>query len=127
MMPASRNRNCGFTLLEVMVALAIIGIALVVILGLAQRSILVNQRLQQMTHATLLAKQRMAEIETGLFGTDSRSTGTFNEPNQNFNWRAVYSPTAIDGIEQIDLSVLWGDEKENEFVTLTSFVRRGQR
>ncbi len=114
--------NCGFTLLEVMIALAIVGIALVVMLGLAQRSILVNKQLQQITRATLLAKQKMAEIENNVGDEDTRNEGTFANPNQNYHWRSEYTPTPIRGIAQVDLSVIWGREKNNEFVTLTSFV-----
>ena len=115
--------NNGFTLLEVMIALSIVGISLVVILGLAQRSILVNSRLQQMTRATLLAKQKMAEIENGISSGLDQNKGEFSEPNQNFSWRRVTTPTPIIGIAQIDLSVIWGDEKDNELVTLTSFIK----
>lgn len=117
----------GFTLLEVMIALAIVGIALVVMLGLAQRSILVNSHLQQITRATLLAKQKMTEIENGIGTGNDLNQGTFADPNQGYNWRSVYTSTPIEGIEQIDLSVIWGNEKKNEFVTLTSFVREAQR
>lgn len=126
-MRAKRSqKNNGFTLLEVMIALSIVGIAMVVMLGLAQRSILVNSRLQQMTRATLLAKQKMAEIENGIsFGLD-QNKGDFTEPNQAFSWRKVTTPTPITGIAQIDLSVLWGDERDNELVTLTSFIKEGQ-
>lgn len=113
----------GFTLLEIMVALAIVGIALVVMLGLAQRSILVNNRLQQMTRATLLAKQKMAEIENGINVGIDQNQGIFPDPNQAYSWRSTYSPTPITGISQVDLSVIWGDEKKNELVTLTSFVK----
>lgn len=126
-MKSGRTADSGFTLLEMMVALAVVGIALVVLLGLAQRSILVNQRLQQMTRATLLAKQQLAEIELGTAVGLDQNQGVFAEPNQDYHWRAVYTATPIAGIEQIDLSVIWGDEKDNELVTLSSFLRAGQR
>ncbi|WP_020675245.1 type IV pilus modification PilV family protein [Geopsychrobacter electrodiphilus] len=116
-------KNQGFTLLEVMIALAIVGIALVVMLGLAQRSVLVNSRLQQMTRATLLAKQKMAEIEHGLNLGSDQTKGIFAEPNQGFSWRRINTPTPIIGIVQVDLSVLWGKEEENDQVTLTSFIK----
>jgi general secretion pathway protein I len=120
---ARRQKDSGFTLLEVMVALAIVGIALVVMLGLVQRSILVNSRLQQMTRATLLAKQKMSEVETGVHLLDEQQQGEFAEPNQNYSWRADYTPTPLTGIEQVDISVIWGREENNELVTLTSFVK----
>lgn len=121
------QRNCqnsrGFTLLEVMIALAIVSIALVVMLGSTQRNILVNSRLQQMTRATLLAKQKMAEIENNIQTGLDQNQGEFPPPNQAFLWRSTYTSTPINGIEQIDLSVIWGEETDNELVTLTSFLR----
>jgi general secretion pathway protein I len=117
-----RSQNKGFTLLEVMVALTIVSITLIAVLGLTQRNILINEKLQQMTRATFLAKQKMAEIENSVQQSMDQNQGVFIEPNQDFRWRAVYTPTQISGIEQIDLSVLWGEEKKNELVTLTSFM-----
>mgnify|MGYP001405844763 CR=1 FL=1 len=121
------NNKGGFTLLEVMIALAIVSIALVAMLGLTQRNILVNDRLQQMTRATFLAKQKMAEIEHGVQQGLEVNKGDFPPPNQNFSWSILYSSTPIQGIKQIDLSVIWGDEKENELITLTSFLQDGPR
>lgn len=120
-------QNSGFTLLEVMVALAIVSIALVAMLGLTQRNIQANDRLHQMTRATLLAKQKMAEIETNTQLSSSRGQGVFPAPNQDFRWRTLYTPTPITGIAQIDLSVIWGEEQENELVTLTSFMQEALR
>ncbi len=105
------SQNQGFTLLEVMVALTIVSIALIAVLGLTQRNILINEKLQQMTRATFLAKQKMAEIENSINQGLDQHQGVFQEPNQDFRWRVVYTPTPISGIEQIDLSVLWGEEK----------------
>lgn len=116
------NRQRGFTLLEVMIALAIIAVALVVMLGLAQRSVLTNDRLQQMTRATLLAKQRMAEIEHRIGQDSSADRGEFEAPNQEYRWQKIVTPTPISGIVQVDLNVFWGEAKNNEFVTLTSFL-----
>lgn len=122
-----RNHNKGFTLLEVMVALTIVSITLIAVLGLTQRNILINEKLQQMTRATFLAKQKMAEIENSIQQSLDQNQGVFEEPNQDFRWRAIYTPTQISGIEQIDLSVLWGEEKKNELVTLTSFMLEATR
>jgi len=54
-----RNKTKGFTLVEVVLAIAIVGIAL---LGLAQLftySVLINSRSERMTNATFLAQQRI--------------------------------------------------------------------
>jgi general secretion pathway protein I len=120
----SPQSGCGgFTLLEVMVALAIVGIVMVAMLGLIQRNILLNEHVQQMTRATLLAKQRMAEIEGGMSADVTQLQGVFAEPDDEFRWQLTYTPTPIIGVQQVDLDVLWGDEAKNEMVTLTSFVK----
>ncbi len=118
-----KRRESGFTLLEVMVALAIVGIAMVAMLGLVQRNILAGEKLQQMTLATLLAKQKMAEIEHRIDGALAHTEGVFPAPNQDFYWQSRFTPTPIAGVEQIDLSVIWGDENKQELVTLTSFIQ----
>ena len=120
---SSVKNSAGFTLLEVMVALTIVSIVLVAMLGLSQRQILINSHLQQMTRATLLAKQKMAEIETGQITGLSQTQGAFAPPNQEFSWEVSYTPTPIPGVSQVDLSVVWGDKQENELVTLSSFLQ----
>lgn len=117
------SESGGFTLLEVMVALAIVGIVLVAMLGLVERNILLNDHLQQMTRATLLAKQRMAEIEGGINLDATQLQGVFDAPDEEFRWQIAYTPTPIIGVQQVDLDVIWGDEAKNEMVTLTSFVK----
>lgn len=120
-----KNRSSGFTLLEVMIALSIIAIALVALMGLAQRSITVNDQVQQITRATLLAQSKMAEIEAGV-ETDAATTGqVFPEPDQDYRWSTNYSPTPVNGVQQVDLTVAWGQENRNEAVRLISFVFRG--
>jgi len=55
----NKKKTKGFTLIEVVLAIAIVGIAL---LGLAQLftySVLINSRSEKMTNATFLAQQRI--------------------------------------------------------------------
>jgi len=118
-----KTNEYGFTLLEVMVALTIVGIAVVSMIGVMQRNILANDNLHQMTRATFLAKQKMAEIENRIEGAFDQQEGEFLPPHQDFSWRSRVTPTPITGVEQIDLSVIWGDESKQELVTLTSFIQ----
>lgn len=121
---AAISSRGGFTLLEVMIALAIISIAMISLLSLANRTIGVHDRLQQLTVATLLAQQKMAETEVSsrqgtLDGGDSR--GAFADPYQDYSWRISYADTPLPSVRMVTVTVLRGNE-EHELVDLTSFI-----
>lgn len=115
----------GFTLLEVMVALAIVSVALVSLLSLGNRSIAAQTRLQKLTHATLLAQQKMAESEV-----DSRrgklqrvpQQGLFAPPYAEYSWRLAFAETPLPAVTLITVTVTWGDEQQNEAVDVSSFL-----
>lgn len=117
----------GFTLLEVMIATAIVAMAVTVLLGLANRSLAVHERLQQTTRATLLAQSRLAEIEIAVRkgGGGQDESGDFAAPDERFHWQSVWLDTPLPAVRRIDLTVSWGPLEKNEAVTLTSFVREG--
>ena len=115
----------GFTLLEIMVALAIISVALVALLALGNRSIATQARLQQLTQATLLAQQKLAtaEVDARLGRLEQiRQEGVFPEPYAAYRWRLEFADTPLPSIRTVTVTVAWGEEDRNEFVDLTSFL-----
>lgn len=122
MLRAGHDR--GFTLLEVMIALAIIGIALVTLLGLETRTIQLAERQQRVTQATLLAQEKMTEIE---IGEQSRSVlgeseELFESPFDLYRWSVTSEPTPLPAIEMVTVTVAWGKAGSTEQVELTSFL-----
>ncbi len=116
----------GFTLLEVMIALAIVGIALVTLLGLETRTIQLAETQQRVTQATLLAQEKMTEIETGeqvVTGIGERE-GQFASPFELYRWAIALEPTPLPAIEMVTVTVAWGQAARNEAVDLTSFMAR---
>jgi len=74
----------GFTLLEVMVTLAILGMSLVAISRSQQNSIRAANRAKWMTVAVMLARYKMVEVEDKLFEEgfsdfDEKETGDFKD------------------------------------------------
>lgn len=119
------TRAGGFTLLEVMVALAIISIALVSLLTLGNRSIATHARLQQLTQATLLAQQKMAatEVDARLGRLEQHlQEGFFPEPYSAYRWRLEFADTPLASLKTVTVTVVWGEERENEAVALTSLL-----
>lgn len=108
-----------------MIALAIISIAMVSLLGLANRSVGVQDRLQRITEATLLAQKMMAETEVKAnHGTLSKTDaqGVFEEPNDAYRWHLGFSETPLPSVQMVTVTVAWGDKDRNEQVDLTSFI-----
>ena len=127
-MKSVRKDNEGFSLLEMMIALAIVATALVTLLGLSQRSILVQDTVQKLTRATLLAQQLMSEQELAAgqsnTGWDTQED-VFPEPFADFHWRVSYQDTMISQVKQVTVTVIWGRPEKNEEVHLVSFLPVG--
>jgi type II secretion system protein I len=91
----------GFTLLEVMVALAILATTLVVLLQIITNNVRATNHAKMTTAATLLARSKMTDIEDSIlengFSTDNESDkGTFRDQNfPSFRWEST--------IERIEL------------------------
>lgn len=117
----------GFTLLEVMIALAIVAIALTALLSLANRTIMVQDEQQNLSQATLLAEGKMTEYETmHRLGRDGEVSdeGVFADPFARYRWKISFDDTILPEVLQVTVTVLWGAEKKIEKVDLTSFVFR---
>jgi general secretion pathway protein I len=119
------DRN-GFTLLEVMIAVVIVGTAFVACLSLANQCIHSQSRTEHITTATMLAKHKMSELEAqariGSVTGDSERSGTYEEPYSLYAWEVEYLPTPLDGVQQVRVSVRWGDIEQNEEVVIDSFT-----
>jgi general secretion pathway protein I len=126
-MTTPRHCDKGFSLLEVMIALAIVAIALVTLLGLSNRTILVQDRIQKLTRATLLAQQLMSEqeLKPATERTWVPEEDVFAAPFEEFRWQVSYQDTLINQVKQVTVTVLWGEAEKNESVELVSFLPQG--
>jgi general secretion pathway protein I len=111
----------GFTLLEIMVALAIIGVAFVALLGLRNRDIVLHERGRAMIQATALAQQRMGDVLVGNYPDLGTSEGQFDDEQSRFAWRQEVQQTPFEFVREVRVSVTW-DPPHNERVDLVSYV-----
>ena len=107
--------NKGFTLLEVMIAVALIAIALTTLLGSQSQSVSFANSAKFETMAALLAQSKMSEVTMQKAGTLTSDSGDFGEDYPGYAWEVNVSEIAIPGIDtisdylkQIDLEVTWG-------------------
>lgn len=76
----------GFTLMEVLVALAVLAIALTSIYKMQGRTILMSSKARFLTIAPQLAQSKLAEIERNEFKDISNDSGVFGEAYPNYAW-----------------------------------------
>jgi len=110
----------GFTLLEVMVAVAIIALSFVSLLGSQSQSISYAGISRFETVASLLARQKISRIHAGGFDELSADQGDFEGDFSEYHWQTTVEDlteddTGIEGVEDmlkmVDLTIVRGDDE----------------
>lgn len=112
------RRSSGFTLLEVMVALAIMAGVILTLLSSVNYhlGIIANER--DYTTLTLLARNRMAELEQ----SPAKGEGTFAPSRPELTWKADLQPTDLPGLQKLVVTVRRGSDKRE--VTLVRYLAK---
>ncbi len=120
------TKEAGFTLLEVMVAVAIIGMSFVSLLASQSQSVSIASISRFETVASMLAGQKLAKIQVEDFEQVSSESGEFEDDFSNYRWQTEVNEltedeTGIVGSEgllkRVELTVSRGDEDENFTIT----------
>ena len=114
------HRARGFTLLEVMIAIAILGIALLGLLGLHHQSLQSVIRAQQSTRASMLAQAVMTEAELERYPDLGRSSGDFESsfPGEfpDFRWERVVAASGMfPDVRKVKVVVRYGPKLMQSF------------
>lgn len=104
-----RTNARGFTLIEVMVAVSILAISMTALVSFSGNSMIRSGRAEALTVATMLARQKMADIEIelekgqqkGEFPEEKSEDGQFDEPFEEYRWKMeiqrVELPAPVSG------------------------------
>jgi len=106
----------GFTLIEVMIALAIVGGLLVTLIYTINYNLGIAQRHEFITKATLLAKEKIIEAET----TMSESKGTLPPPYEYLRFETEFKDSKFPGVSELWVKVTDGKDE----ITLVELVLR---
>ena len=118
-------RARGFTLLEVLVAMAVAALALLALFGAAAATLRTTSQLRERTYAHLVATNALAEMRaTDAWPAPSTIEGDARQGDRVWRWHAVVSKTDDADIRRIDFTV--EDDQGERVGSLIGFVGRPQ-
>ncbi len=118
----TRSPSRGFTLLEVMVALAIVALSLTAVTAAMSQMIDTAQTMRDRTYASWIAQNRIAELRLQLATPKvGVSEGEVEYANTDWSWRAEVSETFVEELLRIDVSVSLGGS-DDVIRSVTGFV-----
>jgi general secretion pathway protein I len=120
-----RRISRAFSLLEVLLALAIFSIGLVGIMQATTVQVRAEKQAEDVTRATVLAQNIIEEIRyTGDIEADS-DDGEFEGDDQGFAWEYQTEETEIAGLYRLEVAISWSDGMaRKEFVAETYLAER---
>ncbi|MEW6144966.1 MAG: prepilin-type N-terminal cleavage/methylation domain-containing protein [Thermodesulfobacteriota bacterium] len=120
-------RRAGFTLLEVIIAVAIIGSSLAILLGAVNKNLILASQSKNLSIASFLAQRKMGEVEIEGFPELGSQEGVFEEQPE-FRWHLTVQPYNIEQlgteIRIVILTISW-DEGNKEFTVATAISDHG--
>lgn len=121
MLKVSDQGQHGFTLLEVMVALAIISISLVVLIHSQNSNVVRSYDSNCLIRAALLGQTLVSEIDNKERVVDGRIEGAEEIENVIYSWEKTITPTVIKNMKKVTLAVTWGEEGERPPFVLETY------
>jgi|GEM_PF-1716018 len=121
--PTPGATQTGFTLLEILVAVAILGVAMVSLLGLQARNLRLIAQTQDLTTAAMLASEKVALLKAGGFPELGVTEGLFDQgedgddrdfaPADRFRWKTDVEATIVPTLRRVVVSVGLIDDEDD--------------
>ncbi len=113
-----RNEPHGFTLLEIMVAMAIMAIVLVAVYQMHHQTIDMNNAARFHTRAPLLAQKKISEIKSRTLNDIADDEGDFGEDFPDYHWQVTVEDVESEllgdtagRLKKIDMTVSYGQDE----------------
>lgn len=120
------GRRHGFTLIEVLATLLLIGIVLPVIMQGFSIATRVGSAAKRRTEAGALADAKLTELVATAQWQSGIMSGDFNPDWPAYQWSAQVQPWSDSGVDELDLTVTWtGRNGQPDSLTVSTLVYEG--
>jgi general secretion pathway protein I len=123
--------SSGFTLLEVMVAMAIMAIVLVSVYRMHSQTLTMNTTNRFYTQAPLLAQSKLAQLESGKSEIIAGDSGDFGEEFPGYSWNVTVEAVTSEALgevasdlKRIDLMVSFNNNEYTYNVRTYRLIRQ---
>jgi type II secretion system protein I len=113
----------GFTLLEVLVSLAILSATLILAYQVTSGAIAASDRSEAWTTASLLGEEKLREV-TETFPEIQETTGNFSDPQDRYAWTLTVKQALHPDAREVHVSVSWEMDGIVQTFTLSGIAVR---
>jgi prepilin-type N-terminal cleavage/methylation domain-containing protein len=103
---SARHNNGGFSLIELMCAVLIMGVALVALTRGLTTALGSTKDSEVQTTVVELAAGQIETLRAGGVLTDDTTEGDFGDSFPKYKWQQTVAPSDVDGLHQVDVVVL---------------------
>lgn len=115
------SSRSGFTLLEVMIAMAILSISLLVVFQSQSQSVSMMAAARATTMLTMLAQSKMAELETANISGIESGSGDFGADYPDYTWTSNVTSEDERLLKKIVLTVQNNRLKKGNAITIVLY------
>ncbi len=120
----NRRSNKGFTLMEVMVAIMIVGVALPALIFRIQSAVDHTAHMEQKTYAFWIAENKLQELvltrRLQKIVPKAGQNDTVEYAGEDWHWEVEVEDTALEGMYRFDIRV--GKERDEWLANLSGFI-----
>lgn len=119
------GRQRGFTLIEVLVAMAIVAFGLIAVFGQLNQSATAASYLRNKSLAHWVATNRLAELRlSGIFPAAGQSSDEYSMGNATWRYEETFSETPVASLRRVDITVALADDPDRPLATAVGFLVR---
>lgn len=119
------GRRSGFTLLEIVIALAVLSISLVTLLSAHGKAVAISANADALTDAVTLAREEMEKLHIATSPAEERSEKLKRDDYPEYEWRVIIKETPFTNVWEARLAVFKsGDKEERPVFSLVSYLSK---